>query len=346
MPPAEPDRRAGDEAAVQLGELQALATLGTLAAGLAHDLNNSTTTLLQAARQLPGAIAVWQTLTRELGELHLTPDERTLVDQLHAGISNRVKTGGPDNPLDRSDAEAEIVEWLESRDISNPWQLGPNLVDAGWTATELTHQAQALAPDHLDGVLQWLGQGCLIYQLLHSLSMSALAISETTTAVRSQVAGNDAETTRMESIPESIERTLVILRGKLRGVTIVRDEMNIPHNLKISSEINQILTNLVDNAANALDGEGTLTIRAHAGGGWITIEVEDDGPGVSDDVRGRLFEPFISTKAPGQATGLGLHISRQIARRHGGDITVESQPGKTRFIVRIAASNDTGGPDG
>ena len=291
-----------------LREREKLAGLGTLAAGLAHELNNPAAAAARTARALGEAVAVAVALPRP-SPMPEPPEAAP----------------GPRSALDRADLIDEIAALTGSSDAASA------LVDAGWSASSLRAQpAEAVA---------WLAADASVHQLLEELVMSADRISEIVAAVKGYAYLDQAPRQRVD-VRIGLEQTLVILRHKLRegGVSVVRalDE-DLPEIEAYGSELNQVWTNLVDNAIDAMDGGGTLTLRAarDPDGDGVRVSVCDSGPGIPPEVRARLFEPFATTKPPGKGTGLGLHISHNVVARHGGRIDVESSPDGTCFLVAL-----------
>jgi signal transduction histidine kinase len=291
-----------------LREREKLAGLGTLAAGLAHELNNPAAAAARTARALGEAVAVAVALPRP------SPMPEPPAD-----------APGPRSALGRADLIDEIAALTGSSDAASA------LVDAGWSVSALRAQpADAVA---------WLAADASVHQLLEELVMSADRISEIVAAVKGYAYLDQAPRQRVD-VRIGLEQTLVILRHKLRegGVSVVRElDEDLPEIEAYGSELNQVWTNLVDNAIDAMDGAGTLTLRAAADpdGDGVRVSVCDSGPGIPPEVRARLFEPFATTKPPGKGTGLGLHISHNVVARHGGRIDVESSPEGTCFVVAL-----------
>ena len=290
-------------------EREKLAGLGTLAAGLAHELNNPAAAAMRAIDSLAGAIS------RAEAAPHPTPPPRPPAD-----------TPPPRSALDRADRMDEIAR------LTGDDEAASALVDAGWTPSAL-----AAIPTE---VLPWLAADASVHLLLEELRMAVGRISEIVGAVKGYAYLDQAPVQRVD-VRKGLDQTLVILRHRLReGVEVVREfDEDLPEIDAYGSELNQVWTNLVDNAIDAMDGRGTLTLRAgrDPDGDGVQVTVCDSGPGIPDGIRERLFEPFYTTKPPGKGTGLGLHISHNVVARHGGRIEVTSSAGGACFEVSLPA---------
>jgi signal transduction histidine kinase len=289
-----------------LREREKLAGLGTIAAGLAHELNNPAAAAMRAVKSLGEAIAMAESLPRPL------PPPRPPSD-----------AGPPTGALERGD-RIEAVAALVG------YEAAQALVDDGWTPEALATQPAEARP--------WIAADASVHQLLAELSMALGRISEIVAAVKGYAYLDQAPVQRVD-VRTGIEQTLVILRHRLRGGVDVRTEVadDLPEIEAHGSELNQVWTNLVDNAIDAMDGRGSLAIQAGPDpeGDGVLVSICDSGPGIPPEVRARLFEPFYTTKPPGKGTGLGLHISHTVVAQHGGWIEVSSEPGRTCFEVHL-----------
>jgi len=290
-----------------LREREKLAGLGTLAAGLAHELNNPAAAAIRSARALGEAVASAESLPRP------SPPPRPPPG-----------AAAPRSALERSD----LIDALER--LAGDADAASALADAGWTAETLAAQPPEVIP--------WLAADASVHQLLGELSMAVERISEIVAAVKGYAYLDQAPVQRID-VRIGLEQTLVILRHRLREGVDVRTEFatELPEIEAYGSELNQVWTNLVDNAIDAMGGSGTLKLSAERDpeGDGVRVTVCDSGPGIPPDVRARLFEPFYTTKPPGKGTGLGLHISHNVVARHGGQMDVETSADGTCFLVSL-----------
>jgi signal transduction histidine kinase len=309
-----------------------MAALGTLAAGLAHELNNPAAAIRRSATQLRDALSDWQRTATELGTLS---DQIEALDALHETTVKRASSPLVIDALTLSDREAELEEWLEERGVETAWELAPVLVALGWDRDELARATEHFSAGQQTVVLRWLAAGSSVYGLLAEVGTSAEAISEIVKAVKTYSYLDQAPIQELD-VRESLETTLIILRPKIgAGINITREYADdVPRIEAYGSELNQVWTNIIDNALDAVQGQGELVLRAYTEDGNVVVEVVDNGPGIPPDVQRRIFDPFFTTKGPGVGTGLGLHIAYNIVvHKHHGEIRVSSVPRETRFRV-------------
>lgn len=310
-----------------------LISLGTMAAGLAHELNNPAAAARRAATHLHETAEKVQEYLCELSKA-LDPEQwQCLLNLAEAGSKSAAPTL---DHLARSDQEDAVATCLDNHGIANPWNLAPTLVSAGLDSNKLKELAQCLPPTSYADAIGWLEARLSLQSLVGQVEQSTSRISELVKAVKSYSYMDQSPMQEID-IHEGIESTLTILGHKLKNATVIRSfDRSIPRILAYGGELNQVWTNLIDNAIAATDGTGKICIGTCLEHDHVLVEIVDNGPGIPQEVQGRMFEPFFTTKPVGTGTGLGLVISnRIIGLRHGGEIEFESRPGETRFKVRL-----------
>ena len=313
---------------------ESLITLGTLAAGLAHELNNPAAAATRAVDALETAC---QTLLSSLGRLaqgEISARQFTALDALRREIGPQAAA---QDPLALADHEQALASWLSSHGIAREWMIAPPLAAAGADVAWCEQAATVLGEPALGPGLEWVASTLAAATLLAELKDSSRRISGLVAAVKSY-SQMDRSSMQHIDVTDGIESTLLMLGYKLRdGVTVVRDyRADVPRIGAYPGELNQVWTNLIDNAIDAMAGHGTLRLSTRAGGNDVIIEIGDTGPGMPPQVAARAFEPFYTTKDVGKGTGLGLDIARRIVvERHAGTITIDSRPGKTVLRVRL-----------
>jgi signal transduction histidine kinase len=322
---------------VMLRQSEKLATLGKLSAGMAHELNNPAAAAQRGASQLAAAFTHLQQTYLKLGDMHLTAAQLETLLSLDRRAQARARQPAELDSLTRSDREAELETWLEEQGVEKAWEVAPALVNLGYDRDELNAWVADFSPVQFLAAIDWLNCTYTIYSLLDEIGQGAGRISEIVKALKSYSYMDQAPVQAVD-VHEGLDNTLVILRGKLKPeIRLHRDyAADLPRIQAYGGELNQVWTNLVDNAIDAVDGAGDITLRTCHDDEWVIVEIEDSGPGIPEAIQAHLFDPFFTTKAPGQGTGLGLNISHNIVvQKHKGRIEVTSQPGKTRFQVRL-----------
>jgi signal transduction histidine kinase len=330
-----------------LMQQEKMAALGNMAAGLAHELNNPAAAARRSTEQLTGALADWQAATLQLGAAGLAGDDASRLMELQAEVKLRALAPVNLDPLTRSDKLDELESWLEERGVGEAWERAPALVDAGWDRAALEALGVDFTAAQLPAAGQWLAGASLVYNLLHELGISASRISEIVKAVKTYSFLDQAPIQPI-NVQEGLDETLVILGHKLKaGIHVTRDyAADLPRIEAYGSELNQVWTNIIDNAIDAMGGQGELRLHAYPQDGQVVVEITDDGPAIPPEIQSRMFDPFFTTKGPGSGTGLGLHITRNIVQlKHHGAIHVTSQPGNTTFqvVLPVELPQDEGG---
>src|SRR5215210_2289117 len=317
-----------------------LAALGKLSAGLAHELNNPAAAARRASADLRRAIL----------EAQLTAighDERFSADEREAllALQREIAAGNTAllDPLALGDAEDELAGWLEDHSVEEPWEVAPALAAAGVDEKRLEDLAGALDERSLAAGLGWLALTLRLVGLAQEIGTSAGRISELVGAMKEYTYMDRAAVGEVDVV-SGLENTLNILDPGLKGVTLRREyEENVPRIQGRGGELNQVWTNLIDNAIDAVEGRGDIIVRAYVEDSQVVVEVVDDGPGIPREAQVHVFEPFYTTKEVGAGTGLGLDIVRRVVTAHGGGISVRSEPGETRFTVRLPVDSTQNG---
>ncbi len=322
---------------VMLRQSEKLATLGKLSAGMAHELNNPAAAAQRGAVQLVTTFSHLQQTHLKLGELDLSEHQLEVLLSLDQLAQAKAKQPTDIDSLTRSDSEYELETWLEEQGIKNAWEVASTLVSLGYDQAELTTLVADFNTSQFFAVIDWLNSTHIIYSLLEEIGQGAGRISEIVKALKAYTYLDQAPIQSVD-VHSGLDSTLIILRSKLkRGVTVHREyDQDLPQIEAYGSELNQVWTNIIDNAIDAMNSHGNIILRTCRDDQWVIIEIEDDGPGIPEEIQPNLFDPFFTTKAPGQGTGLGLNISHNIiVQKHHGRIDVYSQPGKTCFSVRL-----------
>jgi len=322
-----------------------LASLGTMAAGLAHELNNPATAARRASANLREVVERLQSCACELHE-SLSPEHwQPLVDISQSAIARLAKPV-PLDSVARSDREDVVAAWLGRHGVADSWKLAPAFVNAGLDGGELAAFATKLPREALTNAFGWLEASLSLHSLLNEVEGSTTRIAELVKAVKAYSYMDQSPMQKVD-VHEGIENTLIMLGHKLKNVTVTRKyDRAIPRIMAYGGELNQVWTNLLDNAIDAVKGTGKICVATFLDDDQVVVEIADNGSGIPPEVQSHIFEPFYTTKGVGSGTGLGLVISsRIIADRHGGEIEFESVPGDTRFKVRLPIKRASAQPN-
>jgi signal transduction histidine kinase len=315
-----------------------LVALGSVTAGLTHELNNPVAAVMRASATLREMLAEMRDKVGVMVRSQLPAHQLEAIADLAGQALERRREAPILSPLETSDREEQLADWLEDHGVTAASAMAPTLVAAGVDLGWLERFAKAVPPPHLEAGLSYPVRALESDGLLDEITEAAGRISELLASVK-QYTQMDRAPLQTFDVHEGLDATLTMLGHKLGdGIEVVRDyDRSLPHIAAFPGELNQVWTNLIDNAVDAMDGHGTLTVRTRPGlDDRLVVEIGDTGPGVPDAVRSRIFEPFFTTKPMGKGTGLGLDIAwRIVVGRHRGDIRLESAPGDTRFQVAL-----------
>jgi signal transduction histidine kinase len=318
-----------------------LAALGKLSAGLAHELNNPASAAKRAAAQLRDTLKSIKDASHELGRRELTPTQKAEIEKLESSFTER--EGPPPDALTVSDLEEQIDSLLRSHGQNDLWQLAAELAQRGIRPSALESLFENLDAATARAALVRIAASVEIASLLKEIENSTSRISDLVRAIK-EYTFMDQSPVQNVDVVKSLETTLTILNHKLkRGVTVQRDYQPIPLLVNsFGSQLNQVWTNLIDNAIDAMSGKGELRLRTYRDDGCVVVEIRDNGPGISPEIKEHIFEPFFTTKGVGEGTGLGLDTVQRIVRKHKGNIQVNSKPGDTRFQVSLPIADAKG----
>ena len=320
-----------------LYESERMAILGTLTAETVHDLNNPSAAIQRAAEQLSPRLNAQIEIRTELENLELSDEQMTVLFEERAKSAERAALAPELDALARSDRESELETWLEERRVEDAWEIAPTLVDIGFDESDLTILGEQFSENQLPHVLKYLSGDFTVQHLIAEISSASASISNIIQAYKSYVYLDQAPVQGV-NIHEGLDGTLLILGGKLKEGISVRKEYapDLPEIMAYGSELNQVWTNLIKNAADAMEGKGEIVLRTRSDNGWVVVEVQDNGPGIPPEFQERIFDTGFTTKSKDEGTGLGLGSSRKIVEeRHRGEISLTSEPGNTRFEVRL-----------
>jgi signal transduction histidine kinase len=329
-----------------VNERERLLALGSLSAGLTHELNNPAAAAVRATAALRERVAGMRHKLAMLADGGIDPKTLPALVQLQEEAVERVAKAPKLGPIEASDAEDELGDWLEDHGVRGGWDLAPTLVNGGLDV-EWLERAIAMCPKTAsEGAVRWLAYTVETETLMNEIEDATTRVSTLVGAAK-QYSQMDRAPFQVVDVHELLDSTLVMLASKIGKVRVVKEyDRELPPLPAYAAELNQVWTNLIHNAVQAMGGEGTLTVRTSREDDCLVVAIGDTGPGVPKEIAGRIFEPFFTTKPVGEGTGLGLDISwRIVVKKHHGDIRVESEPGDTWFLVRLPLKAPGDAPD-
>lgn len=312
-----------------------LKSLGRLAAGLAHELNNPAAAITRFAKILPPALDALEAASQALALAGLDPDElaaaRRLSETCQVAVLRKVRS-----PIEEAEREDEIAAWLGARGIDAA--AAEAVAQSRVTIDALESLERSVRPAHLAPALHWVAADSAIRDLASEIDHAGTRISDLVAAVRGFTRVDSAGVPQPVDIGQGLDQTLAVLRGKARDKAVgltVSVEDGLPPARGLPAELNQVWSNLIDNALDAAPRGGHVTVSASRRDRFVVVRVVDDGDGIPAEIRDRIFDPFFTTKDVGRGSGLGLDIVRRLVERHDGDIEVSSEPGRTEFAVSL-----------
>ncbi len=325
-----------------LHQAEKMATLGTLAAGVAHELNNPASATKRAAQQLNDTLGKLENAQKKFSGHNLTGEERKPFFDLVTRSLEEAALKKEADIITHSDNEYLLEQWLEENGVKEPWNIAPILNDQGIDVETLRKICSEFKHEAIADAVEWLAYSLLIHPLISEIIESTSRISEIVIALKNYSFLGQAPIQQV-NIHEGINNTLIILKNKLKsGINVIKDySEDVPLITAYGSELNQVWTNIIDNAIDAMNGKGEITIRTRKNKNSVSVEIEDNGPGIPVEVQSRIFDPFFTTKEPGKGTGLGLSTSYGIiTEKHKGKLKVQSQNGTTRFTVVLPINHE------
>jgi signal transduction histidine kinase len=321
-----------------ISERQRLVALGALSAGLMHELNNPAAAASRATGALRQRVAGMRHKLGMLAAGKVAPDRLDALVELQEDVIERAAKAPALTALQAADREDELGDWMEQHHVTGGWDLAPVFAQGGLDVGCLEEiRTKVVEPGLLDQAIHWIGYALETEQLMSDIEDATGRVSSLVASAK-QYSQLDRAAHQWIDVHTGLDSTLVMLGHKIGdGVTVVKDyDRDLPQIPAHPAELNQVWTNIIDNAVQAMHGAGTLTLRTYRRDDHVVVSIGDTGPGVPEELRKRVFEPFFTTKAVGEGTGLGLDISyRIVVNGHGGDIVLESQPGDTRFLVSL-----------
>jgi len=314
-----------------------LVSLGKLAAGLAHELNNPASAVVRSSKLLIEGLSAAEEASRILAGASLSQEQFAAIDRARA-MCDAARGNAPTTPLERADREDELTDWLADHRATQEYAIP--LADTGITPGALDLLAKTVSGDALEAALGWISSCVLVKSLAGEIEHAGERIHDLVGAVKGFSYMDHAPAAEPLDIRRGVADTLTMLNSKSRakGITIaVEIADDVPRVHAVGAELNQVWMNLLDNAIDAVGKNGHVTVRAERERERVVVRIIDDGPGVPPEIQGRIFDPFFTTKGVGEGTGLGLDIVRRLLQRHDGDISLESVPGHTEFQVRLQA---------
>jgi signal transduction histidine kinase len=329
-----------------VNERERLLALGSLSAGLTHELNNPAAAAVRATAALRERIAGMRHKLAMLADGGIDPRTLPALVKLQEEAVERVAKAPKLGPIEASDAEDEMGDWLEDHGVRGGWDLAPTLVNGGLDVPWLARAVEMCPKTATEGAIRWLAYTVETETLMNEIEDATTRVSTLVGAAK-QYSQMDRAPFQVVDVHDLLDSTLVMLARKIGDVRVVKEyDRDLPPLPAYAAELNQVWTNLIDNAVQAMDGSGTLTVRTYREDDCVVVGIGDTGSGVPAEIAGRIFEPFFTTKPVGEGTGLGLDISwRIVVKKHHGDIRVDSRPGDTWFLVRLPLHAGQDSPD-
>jgi len=321
----------------QLFQSEKMSTLGKLSAGIAHELNNPVASVKRSASQMHKVFGDLQTYYLKMSKMVFSDKQKDTLMDIALGAKEGAKNPTILDPASRIDKEQEIESLCETKGLDNAWELAPSLISLNYDKKAISELAEIFPANQFGVILNWQNAIFTINTLLYEMDLGTSRVSDIVKAFKTYTYMDQAPLQEV-NIHKDLDNTLIIFSSKLkRGVDLERQYAeNLPRIEAYGSELNQVWTNLIDNALDAMDGNGKLTIRTVDKKSSIIVEIMDSGSGIPKKIQANIFDPFFTTKNVGKGSGMGLSISHNIiVQKHNGQISVSSEPGKTIFKITL-----------
>jgi len=313
--------------------------LGKLSAGLAHELNNPAAAIVRSSSSLQAHLQMEPEIFKKIMAIKMTPEQVDLVSQrLFKRLQSHDRPGLHMTLMERSACEDELVDWFDDHNVDNAGEIAENLVEFGFDEGDFDFFSGVIPSEHLSAVLGWINNNITTEKMVSDIREASNRISDLVSSVKNFTHMDRAGDKQPTNLHDGIRSTLTMLNHKLKKNNIGMEEnfqSDLPKVDALISELNQVWTNIIDNAIDALENtpNPTLKISSRQDGDFIKIDFTDNGPGIPDEIKNKIFDPFFTTKEIGKGTGLGLDMVYNIVRQHNGKVTVTSVPGSTNFEV-------------
>ena len=322
---------------VTLRQIEKLATLGRLSAGIAHELNNPAAAGLRGSKLVQQSITELENQLFHLGGMNLSNKQLEILQSLKNQLLDKARNPSQIDPITRSDYEEELESWLEDHHMNDSPELASMLISGGFSVKDLSHLKENFNNDQFPVVLSMLSTIYQSHSLLEEINQGTGRISDIVKSLKSYSYQDKAPLQPLD-VHQGLNDTLIMLHSQLKkGITVQRDyDQNLPQIQGFGNELNQVWTNIIDNAVTAMDGKGKIVIKTFQENSWVVVQISDTGHGIPKENLKKIFDPFFTTKPPGEGTGLGLNISHNIiVDNHKGKMNVFSRPGETCFEVKL-----------
>ena len=318
-----------------------LMSLGKLSAGLAHELNNPASSIVRNAEELYQKIHKTPESFKAVMAIGITPEE---TDQVNEILFKKIENYPPPEKslLDRESQKDDLIDWLEDAGVDNAEDIAEVFADFDFTEENLDFIAEVVRKEALPAIMWWLESTLSLERLIGEIKEASNRISDLIGSIKSYTHMDKSRDAESVNILEGLKNTLMILKHQIKGKNIRIEkeiEEDLPQIKGYPGELNQIWTNILDNAIDAMDKDGLLSLKVVRERNYIAVSISDNGPGIPDEIINQIFDPFFTTKGVGKGTGMGLEVVRKMIEHHKGRIEVQSKPGATTFKVSLPIDN-------